>query len=160
MFLSYMVFFFMYYPRRQKLAVKIDRNEPSSRLKIGKYYLHVHQIKIYNPALGTRWLGTGRLIRKLINTFGAKYHPKQKLMSQQKPSAVQFKNLSGRRKAPHSIQTPVFRRYQHGNDHQNYTPIPVHLQHNQQFVPQLNLAYKPTPQNPCFFQTPAPHGMG
>ena len=43
------------YPRRQKLAVKIDRNQPSSRLKKGKFYLHVHQKKIWNPELGFRW---------------------------------------------------------------------------------------------------------
>ena len=65
------------YPRRQKLAVRIERSGPSSRLLTGKYYLHAHQVKIYNPKLGTRWLGTGRLIRKLVAAFGSSYHPKQ-----------------------------------------------------------------------------------
>ena len=48
------------YPRRQKLAVKIDRSEPSSRLKTGKFYLYFHQLKIYNPEIGSRWLGKGK----------------------------------------------------------------------------------------------------
>ena len=39
-------------PRRHKLAVKIPRAEPSSRLLVGKWYIHVHQIKIASSIEG------------------------------------------------------------------------------------------------------------
>ena len=64
------------YPRRHKLAVKIQRSEPSSKLKAGKYYVHAYQVKIYNPELGSRWLGTSRLVQKLKRKFGSAYHPR------------------------------------------------------------------------------------
>ena len=58
------------YPRRHKLAVKlINRVGPSSKLVVGKWYLHAHQVKIYNQALGSRWLGTKKLVYKLKMTF-------------------------------------------------------------------------------------------
>ena len=64
------------FPRRHKLAVKIQRSGPNSKLKTGKFYIHAYQIKIYNPKEGSRWLGTGRLVQKLKRRFGAAYHPR------------------------------------------------------------------------------------
>ena len=64
------------YPRKNKLSVRIDRSEPCSRLIEGKYYIHVHQVKMNNPRIGTRWLGTTRLVKKLKEAFGSSYNPK------------------------------------------------------------------------------------
>ena len=66
-------------PRRHKLAVRIIRNEPSSRLLKGKWYVHAHQIKIQLPTDSPnvwRKLHTAKLVRKLRSTFGACYHPR------------------------------------------------------------------------------------
>eukprot|EP00495_Collosphaeridae_sp_1-RS-2012_P004739 TRINITY_DN4020_c0_g1_i1.p1 TRINITY_DN4020_c0_g1~~TRINITY_DN4020_c0_g1_i1.p1 ORF type:complete len:104 (+),score=7.55 TRINITY_DN4020_c0_g1_i1:211-522(+) len=65
------------HPRRHKLSVNLyDQPEPSSRLKTGKWYAHVHQAKIYNSNVGSRWLGTGRLVQKLRDTFREAYYPR------------------------------------------------------------------------------------
>ena len=79
------------YPRRHKLAVKLqNRQGPSSKLEAGKWYLHVHQIKIYNQEHGSRWLGTRRLVYKLKKTFGEAYHPRPSfLTTYSQPSPVQ-----------------------------------------------------------------------
>ena len=66
-------------PRRHKLAVKIPRAEPSSRLLAGKWYIHAHQVKIASCAQGdTKWLKlrTMRLVRILRKTFRANYNPR------------------------------------------------------------------------------------
>ena len=66
-------------PRRHKLAVRCSRNEPSSRLQKGRWYIHVHQIKIQLPSDNPRaWrkLHTAKLIRNLRSTFGLLYHPR------------------------------------------------------------------------------------
>ena len=66
-------------PRRQKLAVKIPRAEPSSRLTAGKWYIHVHQVKMKLNIIGlTQWslLRLTRLIKILRRTFGQNYHPR------------------------------------------------------------------------------------
>ena len=65
------------YPRKHKLSVwLIDRPGCSSKLEAGKWHAHVHQLKIYHPDLGSRWLGAGRSVRKLKMTFGEAYHPR------------------------------------------------------------------------------------
>ena len=66
-------------PRRQKLAVRCQRDEPSSRLLKGRWYVHAHQIKIQLPSDNPnvwRKLQTAKLIRKLRSTFGPLYHPR------------------------------------------------------------------------------------
>ena len=66
-------------PRRHKLAVRCIRNEPSSRLQTGRWYIHVHQIKIQLPSDNPRVrrkLHTAKLIRSLRSTFGPLYHPR------------------------------------------------------------------------------------
>ena len=68
-------------PRRHKLAVRCPRNEPSSRLQKGRWYIHVHQIKIQSPSDNPRvWrkLNTTKLIRSLRSTFGPLYHPRNR----------------------------------------------------------------------------------
>ena len=63
---------------RHKLSVNIKRSGPSCALEVGKWYIHAHQVKIYNPELGTRWLGTRRLVNRLQKTFGNAYNPRIK----------------------------------------------------------------------------------
>ena len=66
-------------PRRQKLAVRIPRDEPSSRLQKGRWYIHAHQIKFLiggNKSHEWRSLNTKRLIRELRTTFESYYHPR------------------------------------------------------------------------------------
>ena len=66
-------------PRRQKLAVKIPRGEPSSRLHPGKWYLHAHQVKMASSIQGdSNWLKlrTKRLVKILRRTFRTNYHPR------------------------------------------------------------------------------------
>ena len=66
-------------PRRHKLAVKIPRGEPSCRLLAGRWYTHVHQIKMRSNVKGrTEWskLRSTRLIKTLIKTFRNNYHPR------------------------------------------------------------------------------------
>ena len=67
------------FPRRHKLAVRLKRQYPSSKHKKGRFYIHVYQVKVNNPNIGTRWLGTGRLTKQLKSAFGSQYHPKQRL---------------------------------------------------------------------------------
>ena len=73
-------------PRRHKLAVKIPRGEPSSRLLAGKWYVHAHQVKIASHSQShTEWLKlrTMRLVRILRKTFRANYNPRSSGWSSQ-----------------------------------------------------------------------------
>ena len=84
-------------PRRQKLAVRILRDEPSSRLQKGRWYLHVHQIKFLiggNKSHEWRSLDTKRLIRKLRSTFGSYYHPR---LNQQRSWSSKYNHTSRER---------------------------------------------------------------
>ena len=159
------------YPRRNKLAVKIDRGEPCSRLEVGKYYLHVHQIKIYNPELGTRWLGTRRLIQKLVRAFGCKYHPKQR--SVKPPTrAKQTRQLNTDWNNPAHIPIRPLLNNWNGQPNKVLEKPDVFPQSQHQLYATQNLAgYKPQfPAQPGlqapvfmnqrFFPLPAQQGMG
>ena len=66
-------------PRRHKLAEKIPKAQPCSRLTPGKWYTHVHQVKLKTRVNGlTEWskLRSIRLIKTLRRTFGENYHPR------------------------------------------------------------------------------------
>ena len=147
------------YPRRQKLAVKIDRAKPSSKLKNGKYYLHVHQIKIYNPEIGTRWLGTGRLIRKLVNAFGNKYHPKHKIGSNQTPTSKA--NYQVVQRKPQILnQTPVLTHHRNRNLYSNYANVSLPPQQQPLFAAPFIHPSRPDALNRGFFPVPVQQGMG
>ena len=67
-------------PRKHKLAVRIHRDEPSSRLLKGSWYVHAHQIKILvGDCAQPDWrkLRTNQLVSKLRTTFGNLYHPRR-----------------------------------------------------------------------------------
>ena len=149
------------YPRRQKLAVKLDRSEPSSRLKKGKFYLHVHQIKIYNPEIGTRWLGTGRLIKKLMSTFGAKYHPRKKASNNtQYQTTVNTINRVNHNYQKYSSQMPVFLNHQKQHPYPKFSTRPVLIQQQPQIASNINQPIRNTEQNCSFFRVPVQQGMG
>ena len=66
-------------PRRQKLAVKIPRAAPCSRLIASKWYTHIHQVKMKtwtNGVAGWSKLRSTRLIKILRRTFAQNYHPR------------------------------------------------------------------------------------
>ena len=82
-------------PRRHKLAVKIPRAEPSSRLHAGKWYIHAHQVKIASGVQGdTEWLKlrTMRLVKILRKTFRSNYIPRSSSYSQSSQSQIRNKN--------------------------------------------------------------------
>ena len=62
--------------RRHKFSINIKRNGPNYGLETGKWYTHAHQVKIYNLKIGSRWLGTKNLVRKLRTAFGSAYNPR------------------------------------------------------------------------------------
>ena len=151
------------YPRKRKLAVKLDRSEPSSKMQKGKWYAHVHQIKIYNPKFGTRWLGTSRLIRKLKQKFGSRYFPKQNYAIYSRPMKGSY--IPRNSAAPHfsyqvansnNRRTNMSNRLLENQGHQQ-AKVPVYYNqhfnnpHPTQFLPEHN-------QN--FFQRSVVHGMG
>ena len=87
-------------PRRHKLAVRIPRAGPSSRLLKDKWYIHVHQIKVATSGQGdTKWLKlrTRRLVKILRKTFGQNYHPRTSASRKYHGSANSKKNYR-----PHS----------------------------------------------------------
>ena len=138
------------YPRRHKLAVKTeDRLGLSSRLEVGKWYLHVHQVKILNPELGTRWLGTGRLIQRLKAVFGDAYYPRPKSSL----SKAEFFNSNQLKSAmPRTVrENPVSRKRG-----------PLLLSHPNPFAPwqiiknpqQVSTKLIPEAQKQCFFPQP------
>ena len=66
-------------PRPNKLSVKPFPPEPPgffSKLLVGKYYVHAHQIMTFNKFGERRKLCTKLLIEKLRKTYGDAYNPK------------------------------------------------------------------------------------
>ena len=149
------------FPRRQKLAVKIKRSEPCSRLKQGKYYIHVHQIKICNPKIGTRWLGTRRLIQKLVEAFGSRYHPKQKNHSHEIP-IVEKNNVRVNHPHPQymSTQQPLIPNQQSQNIYTRWTPGPIYHANQPHYAFQYNQPSRVVEQNRVFFQRQVQQGVG
>ena len=134
------------YPRRQKLAVKIDRPVPSSRLKQGKYYAHVHQVKIYNRSIGTRWLGTRRFIKKLVTAFGSSYYPKQR-------QGVKVHANPKEKNATPVISNHVnYQQVSHNRNMHPTFPLPINQLTQPPFAYQFQPASKLMNQNKGFFK--------
>ena len=92
-------------PRGHKLAVKIPRAEPSSRLLPGKWYIHAHQIKIASGVQGNNeWLKlrTRRLVRILRKTFRANYNPRSQASRQTTLSDIRKNTTRKRSKYPNT----------------------------------------------------------
>ena len=93
-------------PRRHKLAVNIPRGEPSSRLEVGKWYVHAHQVKVgicVNAKVVWKKLRTNRLITLLRRTFGQNYHPRTSAWIQNCSTNIQHSRRGPRRSAAKDI---------------------------------------------------------
>ena len=150
--------------RTKIIPTREDRNfqwtQPSDRLKRGKWYIHVHQIKIYNQKLGTRWLGTRRLIKKLEAAFGKSYHPRNEVYRRTSP--LQNMNNPNWNSNNYFNQRPMLSYPQTRVLYQNHAMVPSqNIQHPQfQPVTQLNQQMRPVNLKNRFFQQPAQQGMG
>ena len=112
--------------------------------------------KVFN---GTRWLGTGRLIRKLVNAFGNKYHPKQKIGSNQTPTSKA--NYQVVQRKPQILnQTPVLTHHQNGNLYSNYANVSLPPQQQPLFAAPFIHPSRPDALNRVFFPVPVQQGMG
>ena len=108
----------MYSVFKSKLAVKIPRCKPSSRLLVGRWYTHVHQIQMSSNDGFTEWskLRTARLTRILRKTFGSNYHPRSIALKNSAPSRDFHKSSRRLNKKPNQ------------HKHKTLTNFPIPMQ--------------------------------